>query len=131
MSFGGGVVSKTIQTLEAFLDLDRKGQLPYRPQKTLELINALLSGNHAKVEELIPKRIAAFIQGTDAGLVGDREPITLGDVMECMELERLVNELKPEKGDVFDIILKSKLGLLATRCQDSEIVRRRLQAKIT
>ena len=98
----------------------------------LALADALLTGNNDKLKELVPDEIASFIIGADVGLIEDRKPITISDLFRCGELERLTDEMKLWNFDertveFWEILLREELDILAMRCQDSEVARRRFK----
>jgi hypothetical protein len=98
----------------------------------LSLADALLTGNNDKLKELVPDEIASFIIGADIGLIEDRKPITISDLFRCVELERLTDEMKlwhPDERtqEFWEMLLGEELGILAMRCQDSEVAMRRIK----
>jgi len=128
----GEHLSKTVEVLETFQELAEKRSIPYRPKMVLSLADALLTGNNDKLKELVPDEIASFIIGADIGLIEDRKPITISDLFRCVELERLTDEMKlwhPDERtqEFWEMLLGEELGILAMRCQDSEVARRRIK----
>jgi hypothetical protein len=125
-------LSKTVEVLETFQELAEKRSIPYHPKMVLALADALLKGDNDKLKELVPAEIASFIIGADDGLIEDKKPIALSDLFRCVELERLTDEMKlgnPDGSTVefWEILLREELGILAMRCQDSEVARRRIK----
>jgi hypothetical protein len=128
----GENVSKTVEVLETFQELAEKREIPYRPKMVLALTDALLRGDNDKLKELVPAEIASFIIGADIGLIEDRMPITISDLFRCVELEKLTDEMKLWNSDkrtmeFWEILLREELGILAMRCQDSEVAGRRVK----
>ena len=123
-------MSETIETLEKFLALVNAGHIPKCPNLK-KLVECILSGDWGEIEKMIDPHAAALIMATGCGFIGDREPITLEQLIDYADGEATLLKViswAPTDKEVNENLmsfLKGRLSYIATICYDSEINKRR------
>lgn len=125
----GDKTSETVETLEKFLSLVNAGHVPKCPNLK-KLVECILSGDWDEINKMIHPMFAA-LGATGFGLIGDREPITLEQLVHYANGEATLLKViswaptDKEVNETLMSFLKGRLSYIAAICYDSEINERR------